>query len=423
MQLSANTQLSDSSDVLVKTVPPIDNGESTISKRHFSKSVSPTEDPCDLAQSSKTQTRHSPPLPGPIINNSAKRSSASIAPLNLPKRFAVPNQSIQDILHTDSVSPGKDSTNNTNNSENRNIPLQRESDTIQVSEYPDPKDNTIPSTIPSLQPLQPLQPLPQMPRYQQQMFYNPATGQVLALPVQCPTAMQPQQQYYPVQQPFYSISPRQQYPIQQQVQQPIYYMRTATGQFIPMTTVKTNSSKKSNQQLNKRHQRSSVGSATANSSQNSNIQSPEQLQRQQIQFQMRMHPNLSDELQTPNISDVYLKSGEFDPSASPVDDLDEKTDKTDTEFTYDSNNTQNPNSQASSGVSTSTTNSANSGNSNSNSNSNSSTGTKTERILGTLTLNGFTYKYSQTLSGDLSKDKDLFDRLTENAWKACVAKR
>lgn len=142
-------------------------------------------------------------------------------------------------------------------------------------------------------------------------------------------------------------------------------------------------------------------------------QRAEQIQRQQIWLQMQLHPDLIKGQGNTNVSDIYennLPNGKVSSTSA---------DETHDEVPVPSGHNRE-------------TLSSSSGNNQLNTSA-QSLDTQTlpldtellvdsQKVIGTVTVGSFTYKYSQTLSGNIVKDRELFDRLTDNAWKTCISK-
>lgn len=393
-----------------------------------------------------------------------KKSAAIPSPLNLPKRFVKPQiqQNQQALLNHSNQS---NTSNPSTASSTQGSPIQKETALKARSILPDSpkslttiaaasKDNTNFSNLQSIQQNQQIQ---SMNPYQQ-MFYNPQTGQVVALPVSTPHAgqyMQQQQiqqiqQIQQPQQPVMMVPPshtiplshqRQQIPmvatqnVQPQVIQPqqIMYVRAMNGQLIPVLTpasayTANKSHSRSESPLNNKRGDSVSPSSNPKrqkpspTSNLTSIQAAEKLQKQQIQLQTQMHPDLNMGLEVPNVSDVYVDNNNNEtlcsaPSANNTsnnttaslktsDSVDDNDDTARRQFENESlslENIDNPVQNIENGE--------------------QEKKPPMQKVIGTLTLGSFTYKYSQTLSGNLTKDRELFDRLADNAWNSCIAKR
>lgn len=360
------------------------------------------------------------------IPKNGKSSSVSIpAPLNLPKRFIINqnnNQGSETVEESLSNSNSNSNSNtNTNTNTNANIPKD-----MQNYQYI---------------------PYPRQPTYQQ-TYLNTQTGTLMALPISAPpypySNIPPQLQQF--QQPVILVQQRLSQSIppplpqqQQQQQQQVYYTRTANGTFVPVILpssqqvipksipVSTTSEQTTS---NKRQKVSPPNNKNSSSSSSpSSIQNAEQIQRQLIQRQLQMYPNLQD-LQTPNVSDIYQSTNSTSRNqtsgnnefriVSQLPSNDDTLANTN-EHDQDSLDPQSE-SHSSDHSPTSTLQNQTHGDTIDNTQTESKK-SKAQRIIGTVTLGSFTYKYSQTLSGDSTKDKELFDRLTDNAWKSCLTKR
>lgn len=340
------------------------------------------------------------------------------SPLNLPKRFIKPQSSNQ--IH---------SYASASNNSSKGSPSQRElhlKDSAIISPKISPTGNSSDKNS-YYQPIPPQQ-VQQIQQMQatpyQQLFYNVQTGQIVSMPMASPVVPPIQQLHVSPQAlpqplivlPQQRLQPQNQQQQQQQQQQQIVYVRGVNGQLIPVLTPSSshpiskpqfragsplNSNKRSDSVSpsggnNKRHKSSLDTKLTS-------TQAAERLQKQQIQLQAQMHPNLSSEFETTNISDVFVENSDIvNPSYNAnnaddtfEDDSNEKNDDAEAQFvdSADSVNSQQEKKPF------------------------------TQKVIGTLTLGSFTYRYSQTLSGNIAKDKELFDRLADNAWKACIAKR
>lgn len=369
-----------------------------------------------------------------LDDNAHGHSKITPSPLSLPKRF--------------SVSSLKDRTSS------------------QVRVPPSQHQSQLPQNVPQFQhPIYPIQQIslpaqrksqnPIMPQYQQ-MFYNPQTGSVMSVPVATPPQIHPQahpqghQMMYML--PGNSI-PQQNGPVSQ-----IVYMKSPSGQLIPVLTPVTSmnnvpsypvfspsNSENANQFSNKRQKVTSPSSALNAAS--SVTQSAERLQREQIQIQLQRNPDINKFSNSSNISDIYnvdeivdvsnttpivkndenIKPNDIKDATTPVivDDgnHEDETGLNDEQVTDNNNNlkSQVVSNENSTNSISSTSHLASTNSILSNVSNNSAISSK--KITGTLTLGAFTYKYSQTLSNNPIKDRELFDRLTENAWKTCMSKR
>ena len=455
-------------------------------------------DKCDISLSHAPKQSHvisnehykKDTLPQETRSNSNSNKSPSKftpSPLSLPKRFSL--SSVKDSNNNKSIHP----TTNQNTSQNIH-PNQSFPHNFQ-------------------QPLYPIQQIPLSTQrdqsnpmlHYQQMFYNPQTGSMMSLPVaqSSQSQNQPQVMYMvPSNHPIQSINqhhpqhahliqqhsphvPPQQQHIHHAPVSQLVYMKTASGQLIPVLTpvssvnnipsfpiISPNSKINNNNNNNNNFtQPSNKRQKTSDSSSSSISQSAERLQRQQIQLQLQRNPNINKLADSSNISDIYnvennnnnengpksttslgrnnenvqiikndSKNGEDDDLVAEGDgdeDDDEDDDDDDANIDQDDNKnsnklhqvTDNNNISKSQVVSketptsivssTSPLSSANSVISNDSTSSSKSS----KKITGTLTIGSFTYKYSQTLSNNPTKDRELFDRLAENAWKTCMSKR
>ncbi len=285
------------------------------------------------------------------------------------------------------------------------------------------------------------------------MLYNPHTGALL--PFSAPAApmtgaamatgnlasptyvmpVQSLQQYQPAYYPHLIPHQQGQQQQQHQQQQQIVYVRAGNGQLVPVLTPlssrlqthpnlvrvpassihnnspsptsspiygqHTTNSANTQPNTNKR-QRVSPLSVSPPKSIDTAISAAERLQRQQIKLQQQLHPNLCQEIESKNISDIYnIDEKETNKPTVKGESIElQELDRIDT---------SDPASAVNNGSRSSTEKMTHE--------------TPSSRITGTLTLGGFTYKYSQSLSGNTVKDRALFDKLVDNAWKTCLAKK
>lgn len=341
---------------------------------------------------------------------SGERTQAPLPPpLKLPKRFSVANTDTEYKTEPPQENPGS-------------MPAANGSQFPGRQQY---FANPVTQGFPSADYLQcPLQQVRPMQPYQH-TFYNTQTGTLVTLPMSAPpypyanVAVAPQ-----VQQPVLLMPVRQQ----------TYYTRAANGQLVPvavpaLSTVpamaNVNLGSSGNPQLSQQTTTAAgaVSAAAAAAEDKSarkkqktsksaapSILKAEQLQRQHIQRQTMLYPNLHQQVQSPNVSDIYQTN---DDSANSVVSGEEN---------YEDGVGEN-------GVKMEMVNTAETSPAMGNTPI-MLTGQeavekqpKLQKITGTVTLGAFTYKYSQTLSGDPTKDRELFDCLTDNAWKSCMAKR
>lgn len=350
------------------------------------------------------------PLPDstvPSPGKSPKKNPSIIAPLTLPKRFSKVQSSTENKKVQDNLS-------------DMSQPYQH-----------------------SQAYLQPIQPMSQSQPYQQ-LFYNTQTGTIMTLPV---SASPYTYTNFPQPNPFVMVPPKNNQPHQPQQPQQIVYIKTATGQIVPVLTPATayptaykhplqqfrqvgspipkNESLLSPNSISPKNKKQKVSPSSVNSA----TRAAERLQKEQINLQMQMHPNLHEEFAAPNISDIYEKSNN-----NEDDDNDLSTIPTvGTAHTSNCNSTVLPASSNSAEEIYDDDKQLNQHQLHvsqssqppqlSESSTESTTKPSSQRIIGSVNLGSFTYKYSQTLSGNLVKDKELFDRLTENAWNSCIAKQ
>ncbi|TID30405.1 hypothetical protein CANINC_001006 [Pichia inconspicua] len=348
------------------------------------------------------------------------------SPLNLPKRFIKPHLPPQNL----NIS----ASNNSTLSSSKGSPAQREvnsKDATVTSPKLSPTSNSMDKNL-YYQPLptQQVQQIQQMQLYPsyQQLYYNTQTGQIVYMPVAAPAVPfvqqisqqhLPQPLVVPSQQrqgnPVLLINQQLQQQLQQQQQQ-IVYLKGINGQLVPLLTPspsyninKPQSRAGSPLNINKRNDSISPSgndSKRQKSSTDSKLnftQEAQRLQKQQIQLQTQMHPNLSSEFETTNISDVFVDNLNAIDSNSNVitnddnlnDDSNEKIDDVEAQLLDSADSSHSLQEKK----------------------------PPLQKVIGTLTLGSFTYRYSQTLSGNITKDKELFDRLADNAWKACISKR
>ncbi|KAG0681603.1 BTB/POZ domain-containing protein 19 [Pichia californica] len=295
--------------------------------------------------------------------------------------------------------------------------------------------------MPYLQSFGPQYPLQYIPSYYP-MQINQQTGSLNTLPISAPPypiSTQPLQYQNQLQQ-------QQQQQQQQQVMfvqprpQQIVYARTANGQLIPLlvqqpqsfnnlgmvvpSQVHNNDTITNNDVTVKNDDTPNKRQKTAKLTENELIQNAENLQRQHILRQMQMHPNLNKELQIPNISDVFHTNCNSETSATSTS----GNENIETEEVIDNEleiKAENDHDQVENIKSINYSLISNNLEKSSDKNTQSppSLQKKPQKIIGTVTLGTFTYQYSQTLSGDLTRDKELFDRLSDNAWKTCISKR
>jgi hypothetical protein len=367
-----------------------------------------------------------------------ERTSSLPAPLSLPKRFSPPV-----VKYTDQDKGTRDRSSSRDSVKEGDSDYKAKDDT----EYSKPGSQCLPSQHPN-----------HMPAYQQ-MLYNPHTGALL--PFSAPAApmtgaamatgnlasptyvmpVQSLQQYQPAYYPHLiphqqgQQQQQQQHQQQHQQQQQIVYVRAGNGQLVPVLTPlssrlqthpnlvrvpassihnnspsptsspiygqHTTNSANTQPNTNKR-QRVSPLSVSPPKSIDTAISAAERLQRQQIKLQQQLHPNLCQEIESKNISDIYnIDEKETNKPTVKGEILElQELDRIDT---------SDPASAVNNGSRSSTEKMTHE--------------TPSSRITGTLTLGGFTYKYSQSLSGNTVKDRALFDKLVDNAWKTCLAKK
>ncbi|GAV27233.1 hypothetical protein PMKS-000697 [Pichia membranifaciens] len=308
-------------------------------------------------------------------------------PLKLPKPFSITKTDTQPGQPQDTTPGNMPSVNGTAFSERQQYYVSALGQGFPATEY--------------LQQAIPLQPACQ------QTFYNPQTGTLVTFPTSAP--------------PFPYTKLQQQPVVLMPVRTQSYYTRAANGQLVPVAvpTLSTIPAVANSQQIPQRnttsHSTPVEETALRKKQKMSAHPSPEilkaeELQRQHIQRQTLLYPNLHQEVQSPNVSDIYQTNNE---SATPVGSGDENVEEDAVE----------------SGVKLEAMNPAEyfptmgatpimvTGQDAADKQPN------LQKITGTLSLGAFTYKYSQTLSGDPVKDRELFDCLTDNAWKSCMAKR
>jgi hypothetical protein len=329
-------------------------------------------------------------------NKLPKKQLTLPTPLNIPKRFSKVQSTDKKLDRTEQPIDKEQIIDNIQQITNNNQYIQ------------------------PLQPLQhllPLQPMSQIPN--QQMFYNVQTGTIMTLPVLA--------QSYPYQaSPQIVMAPPrdQQLPTQQ-----IVYMRTITGQLVPVLTPTTSCPISVNNQHLRQNispttkERSDSASPTVKRQKTLNLAASsssatkvaEHLQKQQIQLQKQMHPNLNEEFGTTNISDIYETNKKCNSTVGNNINTNSTTTASATINSAISNSTEDAfDDETSSTLEKNDPELAESIN---------LLVTAPNKIIGSVTLGTFTYKYSQTLSGNLARDKELFDRLTENAWKSCLFKQ
>lgn len=367
------------------------------------------------------------PLVGGKSNKSSNLNKKNIiipTPLNLPKKFNIENsQSSDRLLNKDIKNSNKDSKNNSNQISNLNSSNQQ-----------DMTSNNLQSQFIH--------------------YYNPIVSQQLInnnLPIQ----QQITNQSRPIISLPLSAPPLTNYNLQfQQQPQPIYlaqptlyqivYSKASNGQIIPLISpvnnyqpqfynsnindqnLRNNNSNTNNPNSSNTNDISNKRQKTSSTSlTNDSIKMTELLQKQQISRQMKIYPNLNKELKVPNISDIFEsnytsninslsgseeildndleikpnKDQELDPTSDNVSNISPTSSSTSNQDNLDNKALLNPQLQF------------------------SKIQKCPKKIIGTVSLGSFTYKYSQTLSGDSVKDRELFDRLTDNAWKSCISKQ
>lgn len=257
------------------------------------------------------------------------------------------------------------------------------------------------------------------PAYQQ-TFYNPQNGTLVTLPMSAPPLSYPNAVSATTAAP----QPQQQPVVLMPVRPQTYYTRAANGQLVPVAvpTLSTipavcNMAANSQQTL----QRNTTSDSTpfeetsprkkqkTSAHPSPEIKKAEELQRQHIQRQTLLYPKLHQEVQSPNVSDIYQTNNESALAGSEDEHVEE--DGVENSIKLEATNHAETCSTMGDTPIMVTGQDA------------EDKQPKLQKITGTVSLGAFTYKYSQTLSGDPIKDRELFDCLTDNAWKSCMAKR
>ena len=324
-------------------------------------------------------------LSGKRPETNFRREANIPSPLKLPKPFRITKTDIQPGQPQDNTSGNMPSANDTAFSERQQYYVNALGQGFPTAEY--------------LQQAIPLQPACQ------QTFYNPQTGTLVTLPTSAP--------------PFPYTKLQQQPVVLMPVRTQSYYTRAANGQLVPVAvpTLSTIPAVANPQQIRnttsdstpveetplRKKQKMSAHPSPA-------IQKAEELQRQHIQRQTLLYPNLHQEVQSPNVSDIYHTNNESVTSLGSVDENVEE-DAVESGVNLEAMNTAEYSPTMGATPIMVTGQDA------------ADKQPKLQKITGTLSLGAFTYKYSQSLSGDPVKDRELFDCLTDNAWKSCMAKR
>lgn len=270
-------------------------------------------------------------------------------------------------------------------------------------------------------------PMPLVPSHQQ-MFYNTQTGTIVSVPLHTSLTTASVDAALPQQQQILVI-PQQ--PVQTSAEpHQIKYLKTTGGQFVPVITPLSSGIGPCNFSQDvgavelsrfyppRPHIRKPVCSTPLSASTNSNdtaatsfdalsMLETQESQRRHIEQQRKIHPDANIRCHARNVSDIFeekepemvsigTSAGRSANEHAFVAQHNMENDK----MTHNEKDPAPVESEIPPEQTTS----------------------QYQKISGTLTLGTFTYRYSQTLTGNLIKDKELFDCLVDSAWKACITK-